>query len=279
MADNNSPFSSQSIFEKDSFLGNNHSISIKFRRNTAIACCASLLIHAAVLFAYYPKKLVNASSSALSIPKTINVQLVGIPSKTSPPLKAVEQVKKDTHTPAVIAVENNAITPSPQPIIKPPTTEEISSPKDLMSFIKARKQRTQDMEAYAAIENANARSPSDEEIRDANIRNNIQQRGTSGIFEILRKNSNTARFSFKGWKNDFSIPKREIVDVAIGTNEDLDIAIVRKMIEIIRREYTGDFNWESQRLGRVIVLSARLNDNAGLEAFLKNEFFSQERLN
>jgi hypothetical protein len=47
------------------------------------------------------------------------------------------------------------------------------------------------------------------------------------------------------------------------------------MIEMIRREYTGDFNWESQRLGRVIVLSARLNDNAGLEAFLKDEFFSK----
>jgi hypothetical protein len=144
-----------------------------------------------------------------------------------------------------------------------------------MSFIKARKQRAQELEAYAAIENTNLRPPSDEDIRDANIKNNMQIRGTSGIFEILRKNKNTAQFSFKGWKDDFSIPKREIVDVATSANEDIDIAIVRKMIEMIRREYTGDFNWESQRLGRVIVLSARLNDNAGLEAFLKDEFFSR----
>jgi hypothetical protein len=190
-------------------------------------------------------------------------------------LKTVERKKYDTQAPTVIAVAKTEITSFPKSIITPTSKEDISSPKDLMSFIKARKQRAQELEAYAAIENTNLRPPSDEDIRDANIKNNMQIRGTSGIFEILRKNKNTAQFSFKGWKDDFSIPKREIVDVATSANEDIDIAIVRKMIEMIRREYTGDFNWESQRLGRVIVLSARLNDNAGLEAFLKDEFFSR----
>jgi hypothetical protein len=49
--------------------------------------------------------------------------------------------------------------------------------------------------------------------------------------------------------------------------------LVRKMIELIRSHYQGDFNWESHRLGRVIVLSARIEDNAELEAFLIREFF------
>ena len=45
------------------------------------------------------------------------------------------------------------------------------------------------------------------------------------------------------------------------------------MIELIRRYYTGNFNWESQRLDRVIVLSARPEDNEGLEGFMLKEFF------
>jgi hypothetical protein len=43
---------------------------------------------------------------------------------------------------------------------------------------------------------------------------------------------------------------------------------------LIRTHYQGNFNWDSRRLGRVIVLSARPEDNAELEAFLMREFFS-----
>ena len=35
----------------------------------------------------------------------------------------------------------------------------------------------------------------------------------------------------------------------------------------------GNFNWDSHRLGRVVILSARIDDNAGLETFLMREFF------
>ena len=49
--------------------------------------------------------------------------------------------------------------------------------------------------------------------------------------------------------------------------------MVRRMIELIRTHYTGDFNWESHRLGRVVVLSARPDDQRGLEDFLMQEFF------
>ena len=45
------------------------------------------------------------------------------------------------------------------------------------------------------------------------------------------------------------------------------------MIELIRRYYQGDFNWESQRLDRIVTLSARTEDNAGLEEFMIKEFF------
>lgn len=154
---------------------------------------------------------------------------------------------------------------------------ENGAPKDFMSFVQAKRQHNQELEESAARENAEARGPSADELRDQNIARNLQQGGTSGIFEIKSKSIHTAQFSFKGWKNPDSIPKVEIIDVEAGADGDIDSAIVKKMIEIIRREYQGDFNWESQRLGSVIVLSARLSDNSGLEEFLKKEFFYSEK--
>jgi hypothetical protein len=99
--------------------------------------------------------------------------------------------------------------------------------------------------------------------------------GTSGIFQIISIESRRAAFSFRGWTNDSSNVQREYVQVEIGNNSSIEIAIVRKMIELIRRYYQGNFNWESQRLDRTVVLSARLEDNEGLEAFLLKEFFGE----
>jgi hypothetical protein len=50
---------------------------------------------------------------------------------------------------------------------------------------------------------------------------------------------------------------------------DVELAIIRGMIGLIREHYKGDFNWQSYRLGKVIVLSARVEDNAALEDFLR----------
>jgi len=108
----------------------------------------------------------------------------------------------------------------------------------------------------------------------ANIKRNLQSSGTNGIFQILSLDGHTATFAFRGWKNEFSYSHREVYEVETGPGGDIERAVVRKMIEIIRRYYSGDFNWESPRFGRVLVLSARMQDNDGLEDFLLQEFFS-----
>ena len=56
------------------------------------------------------------------------------------------------------------------------------------------------------------------------------------------------------------------------------IAVVRRMIAIIRQFEKEDFTWETPRLGRVVVLSARLSDNAALESYLMHEFFDEARV-
>ncbi len=49
------------------------------------------------------------------------------------------------------------------------------------------------------------------------------------------------------------------------------------MIGIIREHESGEFLWESHRLGRQLTLSARARDNAELEAFMMQEFFYDVR--
>lgn len=92
-------------------------------------------------------------------------------------------------------------------------------------------------------------------------------------FQILRMNSHSANLVFLGSNNESKNGNPEIYQVRATPDTDLKHATIRKMIEIIRRNYSGDFNWQSQRLQRVLVLSARLQDNELLESFLMKEFF------
>jgi hypothetical protein len=269
------------------YQSRNRYIEVRIRRSTLIAYLISLVIHGVVLFAFYPKQFVEATSVASALPKTMSVRLAGLPSKKSLAVTSHEAIKPNKPdvesqpklpTPSVMAVEKSAIIASTPPTLKIPLAAENNAPTDLMSYINAKRQRSQELEDNAASENAaaiaNARAPSTDELADANIKRNLQQQGTNGIFEIRQKTFRTGRFSFKGWKNDYSNPRLELIDVEAGADGDIDLAIVKKMIAIIRRDYSGDFNWESHRLGRVIVLSARMEDNTRLEEFLMQEFFS-----
>jgi hypothetical protein len=56
---------------------------------------------------------------------------------------------------------------------------------------------------------------------------------------------------------------KQLIEVRRGSNNDIRIAVVRRMIAIIREYEQEDFLWESQRLGRSITMSARLRDKRG----------------
>jgi hypothetical protein len=150
--------------------------------------------------------------------------------------------------------------------LEPPSE---AAPTDMMSYVNAARARRQAEER----DSAGARQPSAEERRVANIRRNLQPAGTNGIFQILDLQPRTARFSFRAWTTNASNPRRETIIVDAGAGGDIELAVVRRMIELIRNYYQGDVNWESQRLGQVVVISARLEDTAELEEFLKREFF------
>ena len=97
-----------------------------------------------------------------------------------------------------------------------------------------------------------------------------------GLFQLKRMGYDDAEFYFNGWDNDIGRVARQLIEVRKGANPDIRLAIVRKMIAIIRAQESGDIVWVSRRMNRQVPLSARPADNAALEDFLMREFFSGE---
>jgi hypothetical protein len=101
---------------------------------------------------------------------------------------------------------------------------------------------------------------------------------SGGIFTMKSRGVDYAEFMFNGWHSDARRNLQQLVEVRKGNNENIELAVVRKMIEIIRANVQGDFQWRSHRMNKVVTLSARQRDNAGLEEFLMREFFYNPRI-
>ncbi|MFM1911871.1 MAG: hypothetical protein RJB18_1262 [Pseudomonadota bacterium] len=258
-------------------------LNIRVSRNTSIAIVISLLIHAVILFFVLPQLIkpnsVFPPTQALTI--TLNKPqpqklAEPEPAKPEPPKqepKRKKTVKKEAPTPPVMATQKPQSNSQFQvPIKQPEATKPTPTdqPVDMMALVNANRQRRQSEEQAAT---AKERGTSNEDQRDAVIKRNLAQEGTNGIFQVREVGLHTAQLSFKGWKNNYNNARLEIFDVQAKPNETIELAIVRKMIVIIRKDYSGDFEWESQRLGRSITKSARIEDTAELEQFLMREMF------
>jgi hypothetical protein len=170
---------------------------------------------------------------------------------------------------------------TPEPAMpKPAATLDPGQFPDMISYLDAVRQKRREAGEIPAEPGdpppAKSRREADDAARMARIQRNLQQSGTNGIFHISSIDARTATFSFRGWKGEYSYSRREEYLVEAGFNQDIRRVVVRKMIEIIRRYHSGDFNWESPRLGRIVPLSARLQDNDGLEDFLIQDFFGPQ---
>lgn len=269
-------------------------IRLNISRNTLIALIISIFLHALILSFVVPISFDKPSAPPQTIevslaPKPVAVappaEISNVPPQTKPEPKPKTQPKiprvitvKPKTEPPVFSVPDVLATPKPEPVPQPPNeapaTE--SAPTDMASYIKQQQARRNVAEADAARQNSEAvareNGPSEEQKRDERIKNNFKN-GTNGIFEITSLGGRHAAFSFKGWTNDYSNARRESFEVEAATGQDVRLLMIKKMIALIRKHYQGDFNWESQRLGRTVVQSARLEDNAGLEDFMMMEFF------
>lgn len=98
------------------------------------------------------------------------------------------------------------------------------------------------------------------------------------MFQITELEPDSAQFYFFGLDKDIGRNAKQRIEVRRGNNSNIRIAVVRRMIAIIRENSSGDFFWVSQRLGRQVRLSARPDDNASLEDFIMRDIFPDARL-
>jgi pyruvate/2-oxoglutarate dehydrogenase complex dihydrolipoamide acyltransferase (E2) component len=174
--------------------------------------------------------------------------------------------------------------PAPQAPPAPPAPDK-SPPRpvgDLASYIEARRRARGDpARAEASIESETERAnrqlaadiAAEQQARKA--KDDPNQGG--GLFQVRRIGYDDAEFLFFGWSKEAQRRQSQMIEVRRGNYPNIRVAIVRRMIEIIRDHEQGDFLWESRRLGRYVTLSARPADDAGLQAFLMQEFFPGER--
>ncbi len=281
-------------------------ITLRINRNIMWTLLLSILLHLSLLWLFAPKLFSIGAPIEKAPPLEITLgppqKEEVAPSEAVPPTPEPAQEKKPQkqkqkpikaqplkqvkpiETPVEIVKESTKTIPKSETLNKtiPKPAPVDSSPdplpgEDMQAYIKRQQQAklakqglsTQDVEAVMASNNPQSAG----DKRDAKIKANLDLEGKNGIFEIRYLGPHHATFSFKGWKNNVNTARLEIFDVEAPDGTDIRLAVIRKMIEIIRRDYDGDFNWDSRRLGRVIELSARLSDNAQLEAFLMKEFF------
>ena len=244
-------------FDDDILRNLTPSIWSRHVRNLTIAIAASLLLHALFLFYHVAHRSTQLKPlTHLGMPLSVELVPSRPPERARQPSKAAKPSPRQAPHPIqrrVIAVKKDS--PS------------MSMPAPKMSFLdyvnKARERRDAAQDEYPASPLPVGPFP----------QQGIHPKGTSGLFQIIRMNDDTAEITFLGWHSEYSNARKEAFEVEAGADGDIKIAIVRKIIEIIRRYYQGNFNWESDRLGGEVVLSARPKDNAELEAFLMREFF------
>jgi len=247
------------------------------------AVILSLIVHALILgltpkkpSALAPGPMANTPLNVVILPAEVQAE-VATPAPVAPaPAPTHRPVPKPQVQPPQVTpiapkpIEAPAPLPLPPPIPAPPV--------DMLAAIEARRAQRRAAEASAA------RGPpvSAQPTEDAAMRNLATlsgREGVGGVFQIMRIGSRSAEFAFNGWRPDSRSQWREVIEVDIGNSPNINLAIIRRMIELIRTHYTGDFNWESHRMGKVIVLSARQEDNEQLEDFLYREFFGTPLIN
>lgn len=192
------------------------------------------------------------------------------PPRTQPRIMAVPRRNPDAPT---VPIQP----PDPPPVAVKPVDPEQPS---MMAMVEAARARRQASEDAAKRYNAESRAgdPSYGNSAEGALNRNLQtlakREGTSGVFQILQIGHRSGQFAFRGWTTEERSGWKEVIEVDAGPQGDVQLAMIRKMIELIRKHYKGNFNWDSYRLGRVVTLSARIEDSAGLESFLMREFFT-----
>lgn len=256
-------------------------------RRIRIAFVLSLLVHAAVFLALPKPEYKPLRVSSRAGPMVVELTPAERPQPEVSPVPVPQPVRPPTPThpttkPLVTARPNTpqAAPPVPTPPPEPPKPQPQPAPQvDMLAMIQARRAQRRAAEAAAArgsIGIPGARNiPEDEGAvaLEQNLKSLNNDDQTGGIFEILSQSTRSAEYAFNGWRPDTHRRWREVIEVEAPNGVDIEHAVIRSMIALIRTHYTGDFLWESHRLQKVVRLSARQEDTEELEEFMLREFY------
>lgn len=209
------------------------------------------------------------------------------PSRPDSAAKRTAPRPKQSRKQAIARNTTPAVTPKTVPI--PPQPEvahpDMSMPDDMFTQLEAKRKRRADANAEERALEADNRPSQEDESRRANsvALANIAEslKGVSGagrdkaggVFQIRHLGFRKAEFMFYGWSTNSRRNSMRLVTVEQGAEADIQVAVVKKMIEIIREEKSDSFIWNSHRLGKQLTLSAKPEDRAELQQFLIREFF------
>ncbi len=268
---------------------NNGYLYIRIRYRTIIGVGLSLLVHALLMLGMLNNKIDIEGGPVLEEQSPITLLLppaptprpqpkAAVPTPPTPPKAQPRPAPKPAPRvvrPAPPRETVAAVTPAPPTAVREPEPPPAADMSSMIEAARERRRATADAAAPPV-----AAAPSDNSVAMANIQHSMKSQsrrkdGTSGVFQVLNKGVRTAQLTFHGWTPESNREISQSFNIDAGLQGDVDRAVVRKMIELIRQHYPGDFNWDSRRLGRVVVLSARLGDNTALESFLLREFFTE----
>ena len=227
-----------------------------------------------------------AESAAPRVPPVPKPQPPPEARRSPPP---VQESPRRPDVPRVLAPEAPVSAPTPPPVqsASPPSTPRPPA-EDFAANVEARR-RAREAAANAAPTapsgSSQDRIETEKERHSREVAANLglnapqtfgaERNPGGGMFQVQSMTSDEAQLFFFGWNKDIRRNARQVLTVRRGSDPSIQIALVRRMIAIIRDHETGDFIWESPRLGRNVTLSARMADNAGLEDFLMREFFPE----
>ena len=208
----------------------------------------------------------------------------GKPKKTPPQQQAPKKTPK-TPPVQIKRLPNTITLPNEKPVQVVEAPPKVAPPPpeiDMQAYVEARRKArgAKDPGDQPAEESENARATriAMANIAAANGRSHGDDRNeTGGVFSVSHQTFNSAELKFRGWNPNFKRRWLQQLTVEKGGEVDIETAIVKKMIELIRKEKTGDFEWDSHRLQRVVTMSARPQDTAELQAFLFKEMFPEYR--
>jgi hypothetical protein len=176
----------------------------------------------------------------------------------------------------------DAAEPRKQETFTPPVQAQLTPPPpdvtDMSQMVAEARRRRGAVETppgdTAESEDAKAKARAMANIMGAQGRNAAGELDDSGgIFDVKNVSFSGADLKFRGWNGNFKRRWLTQVHVELGSEIDIENAVVTKMIELIRKEKPGDFEWESHRLGKTVKMSARKEYEPQLRAFLIQEMF------